>query len=328
MKTFTKYFAVIMLSLFVLTACEDDSYVAPAQDDLQNTADVLETYDQEVEFDEATTDENGRRWGRKRRKERVTFFTLTSALIRTGLIKTVATEELTVFAPTDAAFAKLGINPWNVWKVPNLKEILLYHVVGGKVFSTDLSNGFVPTVNGAAVEINLDGGVFVNDAQVIKADIRTKNGVIHAINNVLLPPTENIVEIAAGNENFSILVEAVSRVNLVGALSGDDQLTVFAPTNDAFVALLGELGATSLDDIDDETLTAVLLYHVVPGRVYSSDLAQDLEVGTLNGGTFTVDLGNLALIDANERSAGLVADLLNLQATNGVIHVIDRVILP
>ncbi len=101
---------------------------------------------------------------------------------------------------------------------------------------------------------------------------------------------------------------------------------MFAPTNAAFVALLGELGATSLDDIDKDLLKAVLLYHVAEGRVYSSDLSSG-PVNTL-GGSFDLDLSTLTITDARGREAGLIPTLLNVQATNGVVHVIDRVILP
>jgi transforming growth factor-beta-induced protein len=248
-------------------------------------------------------------------------------LARTGLAGVVSSNQLTVFAPTDAAFAALGLYPNNIASVPNLREILLYHVVAGKVYSTDLSNGFVPTLNGAAVEINIDNGVFINDAEVIMADIKARNGVIHAIDKVMFPPTMNLVELALSfDPEFSILVQAVVKANLVDVLANGGPFTVFAPTNDAFVALLGELGASSLDDISVEVLTQVLLYHVVEGRVFSSDLVSG-PVNTLNG-TFNVNTSNFTITDANNREAGIITSLVNVQATNGVVHVIDRVILP
>jgi len=259
--------------------------------------------------------------------QRPTFSTLNVALARTGLASVVSSNQLTVFAPTDAAFAALGLYPNNIASVPNLREILLYHVVTGIVFSTDLSNGFVPTVNGAAVEINIDNGVFVNDAQVIRADIKARNGVIHAIDKVIFPPTMNLVELALSfAPEFSILVEAVVKADLVNVLATGGPFTVFAPTNDAFEALLSEIGASSLDDIPVEVLTQVLLYHVVEGRVFSSDLVSG-SVTTLNG-TFNVNTSNFTITDANGREAGIITSLVNVQATNGVVHVIDRVILP
>ena len=258
---------------------------------------------------------------------RPTFSTLSVALARTGLASVVSSNQLTVFAPTDAAFAALGLYPNNIASVPNLADILLYHVVGGIVTSDMLSNGFVATANGAAVEINLDNGVMVNDAQVILADIKARNGIIHAIDKVMFPPTMNLVELAQSfAPEFSILVDAVIAAGLTEVLATGGPFTVFAPTNAAFAALLEELPFDSLEEIPVEVLTEVLLYHVVEGRVFSSDLVSG-PVTTLNG-TFEVNTSNFTITDANEREAGIVTSLINIQATNGVVHVIDRVILP
>lgn len=252
-----------------------------------------------------------------------TFSTLNVALARTGLAGVVSRNELTVFAPTDEAFAAIGLNNRNIASVPNLREILLYHVVAGSVFSTQLANGFVPTLNGASVEINLDGGVMVNDANVVVADVRARNGVIHAIDKVLFPPAETIVEIAAGNENFSTLVAAVVAAGLDGVLAGEGPFTVFAPTNDAFAAL----PAGTVDALlnDPAALTEILLYHVVSGRVFSSDLSNG-PVSTVNGQSFQVNADDFQITDAGGEVANIIA--ANIQGTNGVIHVIDRVILP
>ncbi|MEE4176996.1 MAG: fasciclin domain-containing protein [Bacteroides sp.] len=258
---------------------------------------------------------------------RPTFSTLNVALARTGLASVVSSNRLTVFAPTDAAFAELGLYPNNIASVPNLADILLYHVVDGVVTSDMLSNGFVPTANGAAVEINLDNGVFVNDAQVIMADIKARNGIIHAIDKVMFPPTMNLVELAQSfAPEFSILVDAVIAAGLTEVLATGGPFTVFAPTNAAFAALLEELPYDSLDEIPVEVLTEVLLYHVVEGRVFSSDLVSGT-VPTLNG-TFEVNTSNFTITDFNQREANIVTSLINIQATNGVVHVIDRVILP
>ena len=267
-----------------------------------------------------------------RRNSRPTFKTLNVALARTGLAGVVSSNRLTVFAPTDDAFAALGLNQRNIASVPNLEAILLYHVVGDIVFSTDLSNGFVTTLNGAAVEVNLDNGVMINESNVISADIEARNGVIHVIDEVLLPPTDNLLDLAESfDPEFSILVDVLELTGLDSVIANNGPFTVFAPTNDAFVALLAELdGYDSLDDFDTpediELLTSVLLYHVVEGRVYSSDLESG-PVTTLNG-TFDLDLNTLTLTDNNGRDVGLIANLLNVQATNGVVHVIDRVLLP
>ena len=260
-----------------------------------------------------------------------TFATFNAALGSSGLASVFARNNLTAFAPTDAAFAALGLNPGNVRNVPNLREILLYHVVEGRVLSTDLVDGFVPTVNGAAVEINTSGPT-VNEANIILANIRARNGVIHGIDQVLLPPTENIVEIALGNDDFSILVDAVVAAGFVDLLATTNNLTVFAPTNDAFVALLEELNFDSLEDLIDEEdgigiagLQGVLAYHVFAGRVFSSDLS-NTTITMFSGDEVTIDVSGPSLIDVNERISGVIAT--DIQATNGVIHVIDKVILP
>lgn len=311
---------LILAVMMVLSSCSKKTDLLSPQASGatdKNLMEVIETYAADGSLNSAARSAN----------KKPTFSTLKVALARTGLTSTVATQPLTVFAPTDEAFAALGLYPNNIASVPNLKEILLYHVLGSVVYSNQLSNKYVGTLNGAAVKIDLTNGVKVNDANVIAADIKSRNGVMHIIDKVLLPPTKNLVELALSqNPEFSILVQAVQKAELDGVLATGGPFTVFAPTNAAFVALLAEKGFASLDDIPVDVLKDVLLYHVVSGRVYSSDLVSG-PVNTLNG-SFTVDVNTLQLTDANGRNSNLVPSLLNIQATNGVIHVIDKVILP
>jgi len=257
------------------------------------------------------------------------YATFNAALGSTGLARVFAQNDLTVFAPTDRAFAELGLFPGNIRQQANLREILLYHVVAGFVYSKDLTEGFVPTVNGAAVQISLSDGPMVNDANIVLVDKKARNGVIHGIDKVLLPPTQNLVELASGNENLSILVAAVVEAGLVDALASGDNLTVFAPTNEAFVALLGDFEVNTLDEliakIGIDLLRSVLLYHVVDGRVFSSDL-MDGNVESLMGESFRVDTSGPNLIDKGGNISNIIAT--DIQATNGTVHVIDRVILP
>lgn len=260
-------------------------------------------------------------------KANPTFGTLNSALARAGLASVVSRNQLTLFAPTDAAFAELGLTPKNIASVPNLQEILLYHVFGGMVYSNQLSNGFFETASGYYAEINITGYPTINGADIFITDLKARNGVIHVIDKVLFPPTKNLVELAVSlAPEFSILVQAVIKAGLTDVLAKSGPFTVFAPTNDAFVALLLERGYSSLDDIPVDVLKSVLLYHVVGGYVFSSDLSSG-PVPTLNG-TFEISLETLSITDANGREASLVPSLLNVQATNGVVHVIDRVLLP
>jgi len=322
---------VILFSVFAVSCNKTKDETFPEMEAIAGTLDIPATLKSISENANFFTESDG---SMKLGRKVPTFGLLMSALQKTQLTSTVAKNRLTVFAPSDEAFENLfillGVKGIQDLTSEQLTPILLYHVLGSPVFSTQLKNGFVPTLNGAAIEVKLNGGVMINDASVIRADLKALNGAIHVIDKVLLPPTKNIVEIAQGNSNFSILVAAVVKAGLVETLTSNGPFTVFAPTNDAFVALLGELGASSLNDIPVEVLKNVLLYHVVAGRVYSSDLpAGPLTVQTaLSGKTFDINASTLKIVDLNNRESGLVPSLLNIQATNGVIHVINRVILP
>lgn len=137
-------------------------------------------------------------------RHRPSFRTLNLALARTGLAGTVSSSQFTVFAPSEAAFASLGLYANNIASVPNLREIFLYHVLGGKVYSADLKSGFIPTLNGAGIEVKLDYGLMINGAQVVQADINARNGVIHAIDKVIFPPTKFLVDIALSSHPISL----------------------------------------------------------------------------------------------------------------------------
>ncbi|WP_298238042.1 fasciclin domain-containing protein [uncultured Algibacter sp.] len=270
------------------------------------------------------------------------FSILIAAAIRAnlaGALLDVSPE--TVFAPTNMAFKTFlaagsdeeAINTINSLAPEAVASILTYHLIDGYVFSNQLSNGYVPTLNGAAVNVSLDMGPMINDANVVVANVQATNGVIHVIDKVLSPPTMNLVDLASSfAPEFSVLLAAATKAGLAGVLMGDgtyEQLTVFAPTNQAFLNLLDSLdGYSSLDDFDTEEdialLTSILLYHVAEGRIYSSDLSNE-PVGTL-GGSF--DLSGLSITTSSMGTANLVPSLLDIQATNGVIHVVDAVLVP
>jgi len=257
---------------------------------------------------------------------------LVQALEKADLASTLeGNGPFTVFAPTNDAFETLleeiGASSLDDLSAEQLEPILLYHVVRGNVMSTDLSNGYVPTLSpGAAgtkasLQINIDNGVMLNGSSTVtSADIEADNGVIHEIDKVLMPP--NVVDMAINNNNFSTLVDAVVKAELDGTLSGDGPFTVFAPTNEAFEDLLSELGVSSLDELTKEDLIPILNYHVVSGNVLSSDLSSG-NVSTIGGKDITIDLGNSITI--NGKSTVTSTDI---QGTNGVIHVINEVLLP
>ena len=314
----TSAFVALAIALMIGAAsCTEKEDVTPMEDlqDLQTIEQILENFNEEIEFVEKSED------GYKsfRRYWKVpTFRTLLIALAKERLLGTVVRNKLTVLAPTDAAFRELGITPWNVRKVDNLKEILLYHVFAGEVFSFDLVPGFAETLNGASVKVSLDGGVFFNDAEVKKADLRALNGVVHIIDKVLLPPTEDIVDkaVSFNPDEFNTLVEAVVKAELVDVLKSDGPFTVFAPTDAAFAKLGVDLGSLS-----KEALTKILLYHVVPAKVFSTDLANGF-VQTAGGLYVEVNIDGDPMIN---NSKVIIPDV---QTTNGVIHAIDEVLLP
>jgi uncharacterized surface protein with fasciclin (FAS1) repeats len=245
------------------------------------------------------------------------FSTLVSALQKTGLVDALkAAGPFTVFAPTNDAFAKLASLP----EGDALKQVLLYHVASGKFLAADLIKaGEVTTLQGKKIKVEKksNGDVILNGVvKVTTADIQASNGVIHVIDTVLIPPKPSIVEIAAADPRFTTLVGALQSQNLVGALSGDGPFTVFAPTNDAFAKLASLPGG--------DALTRVLKYHVLSGKFSASDLSKLKEVQTLAGeGIFITKQGDSLVLN------GLVKVIIaDIQASNGVIHVIDTVLLP
>lgn len=277
------------------------------------------------------------------------FSILEKAVVKAGLDATLAsTGPFTVFAPDDAAFTASGITTTTIdaLTADQLKKILLYHVLASKVMAADVPagpNAKVLTANSPADSIFVtknSSGVFINGIQVTATDVAADNGVIHKIGRVLMPASGNVVETAiatsGGDNGLDSLVAAIVRADgaapgLISTLSTVN-LTVFAPTNKAFRDLLSALSLNSIAEIPINTLTAVLQYHVVPGRVFSSDLSNG-NVTMLAGGITTINLTNgtgggpTVLGNGN---AGATSNIIatNVVATNGVVHVIDRVLLP
>lgn len=236
---------------------------------------------------------------------------------------------------TSNGFASLEEVP-----VDLLTEILLNHVQTGEISSGELSTGYIESMaTGAASEENLNmyinnsEGVIINGvSEVVRADLELENGIIHVVDEVIGLP--DIVTFALADPSFEILVAALTReeaFNFVETLMLTDDpapFTVFAPTNQAFVDLLEELEAESLDDIPADMLKSVLSYHVVTGaNMRSSDLVDDMQVETLAGQSFRINLGDEVMItDARMRTSNIIA--VDVQANNGVIHVVDTVLLP
>jgi transforming growth factor-beta-induced protein len=256
------------------------------------------------------------------------FTTLAAALGAANLVDVLkGPGPFTVFAPTDDAFDKLPAGTIDELLKPEnlatLQEILLYHVVPGKVTSDIVVTlSTADTAAGIPVRIQVIGGkVFINDAEVIITDIMAKNGVIHVIDTVLLPPMD-IVDTAVADGRFTTLAAALGAADLVDTLKGPGPFTVFAPTDDAF-AKLG-LDASNIGTaLDKATLTDILLYHVAPGFNFAADVVNLTTITTVGGGelTVTIDNGKVFINDAEV----IITDIFT---RNGVIHVIDTVLIP
>ncbi len=256
--------------------------------------------------------------------------TLTAALTAAGLVETLQGEgPFTVFAPTDDAFAALPEGTLDdLLADPSgaLTDILLYHVVAAKAMSSDLSDGqMITTVFGKDVTVKITAdGVYINDAMVTVADLEADNGVVHVIDAVLIPSLlpATVVDIVVGSPDHTTLTAALTAAGLVETLQGEGPFTVFAPTDDAFAAL----PEGTLDDLladPSGALTDILLYHVVAGKAMSSDLSDGQMIETVFGKDVTVKItaDGVYINDA-------MVTVADLEADNGVVHVIDAVLVP
>lgn len=317
-KSFLRLLGLALISTLTFAACDDDDMVTP---DPVNIVTLAQDSDD--------------------------YTILAEAVVAAGLEGTLSGPgPFTVFAPTNAAFqALLDSNPdWNaLGDIPQatLVAVLTNHVLGGEVGSSDLQEAYYSTLSATgfgesttSLYVNLDNGVVLNGGpEVVAADLKASNGIVHGIDAVILPPT--VVTFATSNPGLSSLVAALTRADLstdfVGALSGDGPFTVFAPTNQAFQNLLdSNPDWNTLADIPAATLEAVLSYHVSgAGNVRSSQLMDGMEVPTLaENQTLQVDLSDpsQAKVVGGSSTANIIA--VDIQGTNGVVHVIDTVLLP
>jgi transforming growth factor-beta-induced protein len=269
------------------------------------------------------------------------FTTLVAAVQAAGLAETLSGEgPFTVFAPTDDAFAALPEGTLdNLLLAENkqqLTDILLYHVVPGKVMAAEVTGldgkAADTALEGKQIDVKVDmGSVYLNEnVKVIITDVEASNGVIHVIDAVLLPSTEaaaekmDIVDTAVSDGRFTTLVAAVQAAGLAETLKGEGPFTVFAPTDDAFAAL----PAGTLDNLllaeNKQQLTDILLYHVVPGKVMAADVVKLTNAPTVLGKEATVKVED-GKVFLNDNVQVIVTDI---ETSNGVIHVIDAVLLP
>lgn len=262
---------------------------------------------------------------------------LVEAVVAAGLAPTLSTGSLTVFAPTNAAFAallaELGLSKEALLaNKPLLTAVLTYHVLGSRVVRADVPLGKAITpVSGGFFKIESANGLKITDGRnrvttITSTDIQASNGVVHLVDRVLLPADKDIVATAMAVPDFSILVEAVAAAGLVATLQGPGPFTVFAPTNAAFAALLAELGLTKEALLANTALlTRVLTYHVVPARVLKAEVPVNTAIATVQGQSFTVN-PSLVITDQSLRTSRITGT--DVFASNGVVHTVDRVLLP
>jgi uncharacterized surface protein with fasciclin (FAS1) repeats len=316
-----KVMSVLFVALFI-TSCNDDDTVTPITPQEQTIATIASNNSE--------------------------FTSLVAALNRAGLTSTLnSSGNFTVFAPTNTAFdAFLDANNFinlEAVPIPLLREVLLNHVIADELFANELTTTYVKTLgkgsasstNTLSMFVDTSNGVRLNGvANVTQADINASNGVIHKVNAVIGLPT--IVTHATANSNFSTLVAALTRSdqtdqNFVGILSGtaSSPFTVFAPTNAAFGSLLTEFNWADLNAIPEAVLENTLKYHVVTGsNILASGIPTTAtNITTFQGQTFSVNAtGGAKITDQNSRVSNIIAT--DVQCDNGVIHVLDKVIVP
>lgn len=263
------------------------------------------------------------------------FKILARLLTAADLVETLQGKgPFTVVAPTDAAFeALLKADPKlldTLLKKENkglLQSILTHHVIAGKVMSkTVVTLTTATTLSGQRVDISFDkkaGVVSIDGATVTAADIGCTNGVIHVIDTVLMPETKNLVEVAAGAKTFGTLIAAAKAAGLAGALSDGGPFTLFAPNDKAFAALPAGTVEALLKPENKARLAAILKHHVVSGRVYADQAAKLDSAKTIGDTTLAIKIGKDS---ATVGGANIIAT--DIEASNGVIHVVDAVILP
>ena len=280
------------------------------------------------------------------------FKSLVAAVVKTGLAGTLASASLnaTVFAPTDAAFAKLPApfnNASNISAITDasqieaLKNILLYHVLGAEVRREQVAQGrsSATALNNGKLYFSKSLGVLLvnGNSLVLLANVDATNGIIHVIDDVLLPPTNNIAEIAIGNPAFSSLVAALVKTNLAGVFTGTGDFTVFAPTDAAFAKLPAPFNsAANISAITNQgqidALANILKYHLTGSRYFAWDFGIFNSIPTLaaapNNNLKGVLGLNIGWIKGNSNKTFSKANPVNILATNGVVHVMDQVLLP
>ncbi|HEX5668441.1 MAG TPA: fasciclin domain-containing protein [Chitinophagaceae bacterium] len=338
MKRISTLLLALPLFLLVFSGCQKE-VEAPklADSSTESIGKLLQTSSLQVADVPNASNAQGSSNPLAKARSNAKFSILTVALAKTGLLNTLMKldQDYTLFAPTDEAFIAAGLSAAKVTQLPEdaLRSILLYHVVGAKVPASAVpAAAGVTTLNGTQIYVRKNmNGVFINLAQVTLADVMAKNGVVHVINQVLMPPTKTIAETAIGNPDFSTLVGAVVRAssgstNVYDLLNGPGAFTVFAPTNAGFEA--EGITPAGISGIAPDDITKILGYHVIGVPVFSIDLVDGMMPTMLLSGKTTISLNGGATIKGNGNSMASNITATDIICTNGIIHVIDRVLLP
>lgn len=258
------------------------------------------------------------------------FMILSEALNRAGLQDMLDSDSSsTLLAPPDYAFIAAGIDNLDDYTPEQLKQILQYHLLDTEVTYADLDTGAIQTLNGP-VDISVFADqVFLNgEAEFLQINVDATNGVIHTIDEVLLPPEEKITTLLDDEENLSTLRAALQRTGLDNTLAGQGPYTLFAPTNSAFDLLLENMNMNSIDEVPVDSLTKILQFHIANGQAFSTELPFR-NVKTIEGEEFGVTFTDrIVLVDQNPDSENAVLVSDNLLGTNGIVHKIDRVLRP
>jgi uncharacterized surface protein with fasciclin (FAS1) repeats len=256
------------------------------------------------------------------------FSTLVTAIKAADLVEALqGPGPFTVFAPTNAAFAKVDPKTLDslLKNKPLLQGVLKYHVVSGKALAADVvkQSAWV-TLAGQQIDVKAEGGkVMIDNATVTATDIKCSNGVIHVIDSVIMPSTIDIVATAMQAGKFKTLCAAVEAAGLASTLQGEGPFTVFAPTDDAFAKLPAGTVEGLLKPENKAKLTALLTYHVVPGRVFASKVVASKSLKTVQGQEIAISVK-----DGKAMADKATIIKTDIDASNGVIHVIDAVLMP
>ncbi len=256
------------------------------------------------------------------------FSTLVTAIKAADLVEALqGPGPFTVFAPTNAAFAKVDPKTLDslLKNKPLLQGVLKYHVVSGRALAADVvkQNAWA-TLAGQRIDVKAaDGKVMIDNAIVTSTDIKCSNGVIHVIDSVIMPSTIDIVATALQAGKFKTLCAAVEAAGLASTLQGEGPFTVFAPTDEAFAKLPPGTVENLLKPENKGKLTALLTYHVVPGRVFSDKVVASKALKTVQGQEIAISVK-----DGKAMADKAMIVKTDIDASNGVIHVIDSVLMP